>query len=421
MKRKIFLSLIITILCIGCTVIIANASETEADTPKIYLSGDVDLNGMVEVTDYLRIKSVFLGTFDLKGTGFAMADVDFNGEISTEDYLLLKKALIEKTDLDDSGWVDEETKASITYKNFEIYEDDLVCECIAGSYQLFRMDYGVIFYLEYEDIGSSRETDFVNWYETEPTETVTVVYENGVNYVLDYVNTQITNDGCALNKYEKTVNSIGESFNLTYYTDYNGDYCGEEDDKYLSESHLNSREKEVLSQNEIIDVAKAFVKENFVGKSYKFEELSSYKKISGTACAYNVKLRRYVNNIKTKEYVNVHINWFGEVCGHIEYRYHIDEYDLRSFNVNTNTEYYKAKILSALEKKVVSGAYIFDEYVSNGEIIPDSLIFEIGDPEFFISPYGVYVGKIDVAIKEKANGYDVYHSTLGFYAEEIAK
>jgi hypothetical protein len=64
------------------------ALEVE-ESEKIML-GDIDGNGIIDTTDYMRAKAAFLGTFELSEAQFLAADVDKNGVIDTTDCLRIK-------------------------------------------------------------------------------------------------------------------------------------------------------------------------------------------------------------------------------------------------------------------------------------------------------------------------------------------
>jgi hypothetical protein len=70
------------------------------DSLTMVISGDVDGNGVVDSTDYMRIKSMFLGTYNLVGEYFVAGDVDASGTIDTTDYLRLKSAFMGTYNLD---------------------------------------------------------------------------------------------------------------------------------------------------------------------------------------------------------------------------------------------------------------------------------------------------------------------------------
>ena len=71
----------------GCFVKIA-ASSTEKVS--IIVKGDVDGNGSIDGTDYVRVKSCFLETFSLDGVYSSAADVDESGKVDSTDYIRLK-------------------------------------------------------------------------------------------------------------------------------------------------------------------------------------------------------------------------------------------------------------------------------------------------------------------------------------------
>jgi hypothetical protein len=64
--------------------------EIEVEESVEILQGDVDGNGVIDTTDYMRVKAAFLGTFKLSEGEFIAADVDKNGVIDTTDYMRIK-------------------------------------------------------------------------------------------------------------------------------------------------------------------------------------------------------------------------------------------------------------------------------------------------------------------------------------------
>jgi hypothetical protein len=58
--------------------------------------GDVDGNGCIDTTDYLRIKNYFLGEFELDELFGIAGDMDSNGEIEATDYLRIKSLFLQK-------------------------------------------------------------------------------------------------------------------------------------------------------------------------------------------------------------------------------------------------------------------------------------------------------------------------------------
>ncbi len=65
----------------------------------IILLGDVDGDGMLSSTDYLRIKQYFLGNITLTTSQIKASDIDFNERIESADYLLIKSHFLKLTDI----------------------------------------------------------------------------------------------------------------------------------------------------------------------------------------------------------------------------------------------------------------------------------------------------------------------------------
>ena len=63
--------------------------EIKENTPE-EKKGDVNGDGNIDSTDYLIIKSTFLGKTSLNSTQYNAADIDSNGIIDTTDYLRVK-------------------------------------------------------------------------------------------------------------------------------------------------------------------------------------------------------------------------------------------------------------------------------------------------------------------------------------------
>jgi hypothetical protein len=60
------------------------------DSAVIMIKGDIDGDGAVSSTDYLNIKSAFVGNISLEGVYFMAADIDENNTIDTTDYMRIK-------------------------------------------------------------------------------------------------------------------------------------------------------------------------------------------------------------------------------------------------------------------------------------------------------------------------------------------
>ncbi len=82
----------------GCKVVLAYDGEV-VDSLEIVVLGDVDGSGVVDATDYMRIKSVFVGKYSLQGAYFISADVMEDGVINSTDYLRIKSFFIGAYDL----------------------------------------------------------------------------------------------------------------------------------------------------------------------------------------------------------------------------------------------------------------------------------------------------------------------------------
>ncbi len=66
---------------------------------KISVLGDIDGDGELSASDYLKIKSYFLEIIDLSDVYLSSADIDQNGFIEATDYLLIKSHFLNITDI----------------------------------------------------------------------------------------------------------------------------------------------------------------------------------------------------------------------------------------------------------------------------------------------------------------------------------
>ncbi len=69
------------------------------DTLTVVVDGDVDGNGKIESTDYMRVKSKFLQTFQMNEAQISAADVDENGVVDATDYMRIKSQFLGSYDL----------------------------------------------------------------------------------------------------------------------------------------------------------------------------------------------------------------------------------------------------------------------------------------------------------------------------------
>ncbi len=77
------------------------------ESATVVILGDINGDGAVDSTDYLRIKSAFLGKITLDGAYFSAADVDGSTVIDSTDYLKVKShflAIINLFDFSDDSW-----------------------------------------------------------------------------------------------------------------------------------------------------------------------------------------------------------------------------------------------------------------------------------------------------------------------------
>ncbi len=72
------------------TIVTGGTYEIEGISFTTVSSGDVDGNGEINATDYLRIKQAFLGNHTFEEAEELAADMNNDGEVNTTDYLLIK-------------------------------------------------------------------------------------------------------------------------------------------------------------------------------------------------------------------------------------------------------------------------------------------------------------------------------------------
>ena len=125
-KPTVFIAMLLILSL--CTSSVAFATDETIDTEENqnktgyeYVMGDANMDGVVDSTDYLRVKKAFIGEFNLKGTAYAMADVDYNGIIDSTDYLRIKSAFLGLYEFDESLWDYEEQQPSVNYKTKGVY------------------------------------------------------------------------------------------------------------------------------------------------------------------------------------------------------------------------------------------------------------------------------------------------------------
>lgn len=82
----------------GATINLYNGS-TVVDSVTVVVLGDVDGNGIVDTTDYVRVKAAFLDTITMNEAERSAADVDQNGSIEKSDYMSIKSYFLRDFDL----------------------------------------------------------------------------------------------------------------------------------------------------------------------------------------------------------------------------------------------------------------------------------------------------------------------------------
>ena len=75
------------------------SGDQAVDTLVVVVLGDVDGNGTVDTTDYMRIKASFMGSYAMTEVERCAADVDQNGIMGTTDYMRIKAYFLDDYDL----------------------------------------------------------------------------------------------------------------------------------------------------------------------------------------------------------------------------------------------------------------------------------------------------------------------------------
>ena len=64
-----------------------------------YLLGDVELDGDVDLNDWIVLRQYLLGKVDLTDIQKEVADVNFNGEVELNDWIIIRQHLLKKINL----------------------------------------------------------------------------------------------------------------------------------------------------------------------------------------------------------------------------------------------------------------------------------------------------------------------------------
>jgi hypothetical protein len=82
----------------GATINLYKGTQL-VDSVTVVIAGDMDGNSLVDTTDYLRVKSAFLGSFKLDAAEGYAADVDKNDILDSTDYMRIKSHFLGNYDL----------------------------------------------------------------------------------------------------------------------------------------------------------------------------------------------------------------------------------------------------------------------------------------------------------------------------------
>lgn len=76
-----------------------NVGNENPVKPDVYDLGDVNNDGKINSTDFMRIRNHFLGTYNLTGPALAAADVNKDGKINSTDFMRVRKHFLGTFDL----------------------------------------------------------------------------------------------------------------------------------------------------------------------------------------------------------------------------------------------------------------------------------------------------------------------------------
>lgn len=82
-------------------VVVKEVMGNENDRATVIIDGDVNLNGVVDASDYALVKRHVLGTYSVDGIGLVSARVAGGSEIGAQDYALIKRHVLGTFDLGD--------------------------------------------------------------------------------------------------------------------------------------------------------------------------------------------------------------------------------------------------------------------------------------------------------------------------------
>jgi hypothetical protein len=390
MKKRIFLALIISaLLTSSATVYAGNETESTDTTPK-YVLGDIDSNGKITTTDYLKLKSHFWGSENLKGTAFAMADVNFDGELTVSDYAKIKDSMLGEYALDDSSWAEYEGKAEVVGTGEFALQFNGNAESAISSSDIITSDKvisdGIMHYPEGYYGSVQKERTFINY--------------KGEEIKLKHSLSNTTPKG------ELTFWYKDENYN-TYYFNENGESVG----LTILDDALEHFETDVeITKEEAISIGLKNAQKIWKGKTFEMSDM-----LKTSTYGYRFFYYVYVNGIKTTDSAEIWLTNYGELRGYLYHDTDIKDYDLRSFNVNDDVSLYSEKIVQ-LGMELISNDKFASEYFGEN-IDKNNIEIIIGDPMYGIGADGKLAGFVSVEFKNKETG-NSRTEFVGFHALE---
>ena len=383
-KRNLFFILLIaSFMALSCFII-----ATATDEKPQYTLGDVDGDGKITSTDYLRIKRAFLKEYTLEGTAFALADVDFNNVINSTDYLKIKRSILSDESIDNGEWEKFADKKVIEYCSSPsvfspsyyanmLGRDDVYLSSDITEENSDEKYYDDIFsYDAYSGLFVVVDSPF------EHTQQITETFADGQTVTLNYNSFSMFPTG----EYQHSYYCYQKETELTpstlyyVYTDKNENIVG----KRFIHFGENESDKEILSENEIINLAKA--KKEELGFS-EFT-LSSVNKGSKN---YTLYFEKRINNLKTPDYLFLSYDKYGVLTEYNSYVGNSEEYDLRGFNSISDKNIYS----NVIKEK---GDYLLRNFQCEclSSKNPNDYIFSFEITEYFISYDGKMCAKAHV-------------------------
>ena len=383
-KRNLFFILLIaSFMALSCFII-----ATATDEKPQYTLGDVHGYGKITSTDYLRIKKTFLNEYTLEGTAFALADVDFNNVINSTDYLKIKCSILSDVPIDNGELEKFADKKVIEYCSSPsvfspsyyanmLGRDDVYLSSDTTEENSDEKYYDDIFsYDAYSGLFVVVDSPF------EHPQQITESFADGQTVTLNYNSFSMFPTG----EYQHSYYCYQKETELTpsalyyVYTDKNGNIVGK---RFI---HFEEKEtdKEILSENEIINLAKA--KKEELGFS-EFT-LSSVNKEGKN---YTLHFEKRINNLKTPDYLFLSYDKYGVLTEYSSYVGNGEEYDLRGFNSISDKNIY-SNVIKA------KGNYLLRNFQCEclSSKNPNDYIFSFEITEYFISYDGKMCAKAHV-------------------------